>query len=202
MPQQIKTRQSERKSLFISPRVNHHHHPRSSSSATDSRGRVHTQLYLSIESNRKICRLQFGHRSIRKTTETMKPKSSPSPPAGRGVGDQEDRDRSGWYEACRGSEPAQVLDPGPRSTPAFESFLRGCKPRPLTPRRRRWLTSCRTLQRARGVMSHGPAAAGFLAWRRPDGRRQKDEQRQWSLAVLRLFEHIRSFFFVRHKHVN
>lgn len=85
---QIKTHQSERMSLFISPHVNHHHHhhPSSSSSATDSLvARVHTQLYLSIESNRKICRLQLGRVSIRKTTETMKPKSSPSP-SGSGSG--------------------------------------------------------------------------------------------------------------------
>lgn len=67
-------------SLFISPHVNHHNHPPASPSATDSLvARVHTQLYRSIESNRKICRLQLGRLSIRKTTETMKPKSSPSP---------------------------------------------------------------------------------------------------------------------------
>ncbi|KAL7391169.1 hypothetical protein ABVT39_005454 [Epinephelus coioides] len=74
-------------SLFISPHVNHHHHPSSSSSATDSLvARVHTQLYLSIESNRKICRLQLGHLSIRKTTETKKPKSSPPPLQDEGSG--------------------------------------------------------------------------------------------------------------------
>lgn len=83
--QQIMKHQSERMSLFISPHVNHHHDPSSSSSATDSLvARVHTQLYLSIESNRKICRLQLGRLSIRKTTETMKPKASRHPFRTRG----------------------------------------------------------------------------------------------------------------------
>lgn len=146
-------------SLFISPHVNHHHHhPSSSSSATDSLvARVHTQLYLSIESNRKICRLQLGRLSIRKTTETMKPKSSPSPLQDEGsglgrskpewTGDVVSSPGSGtlwglgvtllttWLlvkTQCRFSQSAPGLELGldtrPSSTPVFLIIFRGVKP--------------------------------------------------------------------------
>lgn len=49
--------------------------------------RVHTQLYLSIESNRKICRLQLGRLSIRKkNNRNHKTKKLPVPPSGPGSG--------------------------------------------------------------------------------------------------------------------
>lgn len=150
--QEIKTHQSERMSLFISPHVNQHHQS-SSSSATDSLvARVHTQLYRSIESNRKICRLQLGHLSIRKTTETMKPKSSPPPLQDKELG--LGRSKPEWtgdtlsspgtlwglvrlrwpavycFRPTAGSwpTPGLELDSRPPSTQVFSIILRGVNP--------------------------------------------------------------------------
>lgn len=77
--------------------------------------------YLSIESNRKICRLQLGRLSIRKTTETMKPKSPGQPFRTRGR-DEEDLSRSGRATSC----PVPALGRREaRRDPADQSFTGG-----------------------------------------------------------------------------
>lgn len=95
--------------------------------------RVHTQLYLSIESNRKICRLQLGRLSIRKTTETIKPKSSPSP--------LQDRDRD-WEvlgqsgaSVVSGSGPETLREPDtrPASAPPLTTPGGGVNPFTIAP---------------------------------------------------------------------
>lgn len=139
-------------------------------SATDSLvARVHTQLYLSIESNRKICRLQLGRTSIRKTTnhETKKIPVSPSGWGTRKIETRVDGPCSvlGTWTLCRfrwrtGHRPTcRVWILFHYSPPGLRVVM------PI---------SCRTVQDAETSTLSCDKVSNLLPWRHPDRQVRRD----------------------------